>query len=193
MTNDPVVALRMPISSRKSVVLPAPLGPSSPQICPAGTAKEISCSATFSPKVLLTLSTTTRASPVATSGKIGPLAPRQERGPVASSRRDPHAMPTSKPRPPGARAIRAPFLRVSGPFALSVDQQVKLTHAEISRIVSQLCTAWPLRARWINRICQRHGIFAQARLPWLCGWRHPCQNWLPQPLVWATRFRPTPS
>jgi hypothetical protein len=35
----------MPINSRNSVVLPEPLGPSSPQICPAGTANETPYSA----------------------------------------------------------------------------------------------------------------------------------------------------
>ena len=40
MSSFPSVAFRMPMSSRNSVVLPAPLGPSRPQICPEGTEKD---------------------------------------------------------------------------------------------------------------------------------------------------------
>src|SRR5690349_16079542 len=57
----PVVGFRIPISSRNSVVLPAPFGPSNPQICPAGTAKLMSRSAVFGPKRLVTSSTLTSA------------------------------------------------------------------------------------------------------------------------------------
>jgi len=57
----PLVALRMPMRSRKRVVLPAPLGPRRPQIWPEGTEKVMSLRACLSgPKDLVTWFTTTR-------------------------------------------------------------------------------------------------------------------------------------
>jgi hypothetical protein len=55
----PELALRMPMSRRNRVVLPAPLGPSSPQICPEGTEKETLRRAVLASKLLLTASTAT--------------------------------------------------------------------------------------------------------------------------------------
>src|SRR5262245_9415002 len=61
MKSAPSVALRIPMRSRKSVVFPAPLGPSSPQIWPGGTEKEMSLSATLAPNDFVTWLTSTRA------------------------------------------------------------------------------------------------------------------------------------
>ena len=54
MRSVPAVACRMPIRSRNSVVLPAPLGPRSPQICPAGTLHDTPASAVLAPNVFTT-------------------------------------------------------------------------------------------------------------------------------------------
>src|SRR2546430_11704130 len=50
------------MSKRNRVVLPAPFGPSKPQICPAGTENEISRSAVLLPNRFVTCCTETRLS-----------------------------------------------------------------------------------------------------------------------------------
>src|ERR1700726_2284914 len=54
----------MPVSTLKSVVLPAPLGPIMVKICPGLTSKLTSSTARSPPKVLLTLSTRSMGGPV---------------------------------------------------------------------------------------------------------------------------------
>src|SRR5690349_10502087 len=53
----PASGRRMPQTIEMVVVLPAPLGPSSPKHCPRGTSNETSFTATRSPYRLLTCST----------------------------------------------------------------------------------------------------------------------------------------
>jgi hypothetical protein len=59
-SNRPEVDFRMPINNRNKVVLPAPLGPRRPQICPAGTEKERLRSACLVPNDLTTCWMSTR-------------------------------------------------------------------------------------------------------------------------------------